>query len=169
MAGFRFRLEAVQRLRKQAMDTCRRDVAIAIRALQEMDEVIADVTAHLEQSTEVQRQSRRVGKIDPQALSTQQLHRGFLQRRLKELGVEREQCVARLETQRAKLEEATKNLKVIEKLREKQWNKYQIDLRRREQSVSDEMAVQRHLRSSKTAKTVSDMRRAAIVPASERE
>ncbi len=47
-----------------------------------------------------------------------------------------------LDEERSKLAEASKQLKVIEKLREKQWRRHQLEVKREEQSASDESALQ---------------------------
>ncbi len=53
-----------------------------------------------------------------------------------------------LTSKRAELAEATKQLRVIEKLRERQWQRHALEVKREEQSMSDEMAVTRYLRAS---------------------
>ena len=52
----------------------------------------------------------------------------------------------RLEQERAKLAEAARRLKVIEKLRERQWERHVFEERRAEQRENDEVANQLHLR-----------------------
>lgn len=157
MAGFRFRLEVVQRVRKQAMDARRRDVALAIRSIRDVDSMIDETNEQLRQAVDSQRDSRRLGRIDTQSLAQQQLHRVYLDRRLAELHVERQRREAVLEQERSKLSEATKSLRVIEKLRERQWTRFQENVRRREQAVSDEMAVQRYLRISREASSTASV------------
>ncbi|MCH8148635.1 MAG: hypothetical protein IH987_11665, partial [Planctomycetes bacterium] len=119
MAGrFRFRLEAVRRVRKQAQDVRRRMVADAVRAVQEVENRMGRLNADLAQTMDRSRDSRRLHDLDISALRSHQIYRGCIHRRLLESATELEEQRATLEVERTKLAETTKRLKAIEKLRE---------------------------------------------------
>jgi flagellar biosynthesis chaperone FliJ len=55
---------------------------------------------------------------------------------------------AELEVKRARLAEAWKRLRAIEKLRDKQWARHCEEVRREERTVGDEVAVNLYVRRS---------------------
>ena len=147
MAGrFRFRLDVVERLRRQAQDARRRVVADALRAVKRVEARIDQLTRQLGDTMDRARGTQGAARIDLVSLRGHQIYRGYLHRRLLQSTAELSQRQRELQTERGKLAEASKRLKVIEKLRERHWNRYVTALRREEQAATDEVAVQGFLR-----------------------
>ena len=148
MAGrFRFRLEVVRRIRQQAQDAQRRVVADAVRAVGAVEQRIDRLTQTLSNTVEQARDAQQERRLDLVSLRGHQFYRGWLHGRILESHAELSRRRTELDRERAELGEVTKRLKVIEKLREKQWNRYLKEIRREEQAAFDESAVQTFLRN----------------------
>ncbi len=146
---FRFRLEAVQKLREQTRDRQRRVVAEAVQQVVRMEEHTAQLNRELRNSMEDALGDRSVTQIDMLALRENQLYRGWLHRKILEAEIDLSQRNQTVDQERKKLGESSKQLKVIEKLRDRQWQRYQINLQRSEQLMYDEAALQMYVRRSK--------------------
>ena len=148
MAGrFRFRLEAVRRVRKQTQDTQRRVVAGAVQAVQEVENRMGRLTEELDLTMDRSRDARRPRDLDISALRSHQVYRGCIHRRLLESATEIVKRRATLDVERSKLAETTKRLKAIEKLRERKLASHVKALEREEQAGHDETAAGLYLRS----------------------
>ena len=143
---FRFRLEGVRKVRTQQRDARRRELAEAVRAVTRVEKRVAQLNGALRANVEQAREDRQVGRIDMVSVRGCQVHRNHLHHRLMEsyavLGERQGEVGAR----RAKLAEASRDLKVIEKLRDRQWARHCETLAREERAESDEVATQRFLR-----------------------
>ena len=144
--GFRFRLEVVRRLRKQAQDAQRRVVAGAVRSVAEAQNRLTELAGELRSTVGRTRETQRARRIDVVSLQRHQLYRGWLYRRRMEAREELGRRHVELDRQRENLAEATKQLKVIEKLREKQKMRYDLRVERQERAAYDEAALQTHRR-----------------------
>ncbi|MBI4717329.1 MAG: flagellar FliJ family protein [Planctomycetes bacterium] len=143
MAGpFRFRLEVVRKLREQAQDAERRALAGALRGSAAAEEQVAILTREWGGVGERLRAARQRERIDVGQLRGDLFYRLRLQRRLAEAGEVLAARRAELEQQRLRLADATRRLKVIEKLRERHWARYQEQVRREERGLFDEAALQ---------------------------
>jgi len=143
---FRFRLETVRRLRKQALDAQRRVVADAVQALVRVEERIAVLTRRWHGVVDQSRDAMRIQRLDLVSLSGHQVYRGWLDQ---EIGKSKESLGrkrAELDAERARLAETSKELKVIDKLRERQWERFSVKIAREEQVANDEAALQMYLR-----------------------
>ncbi len=143
---FRFRLETVRRLRQQALDQQRRVVADAVQAVGRIQERIGRFTWQLISTIDQTRGAKQAPRFDVVSVRIQQFHRGWLHRKLLEANEELAKRQTELDAQRAKLGEASKRLKVIEKLRERQWERHRKEVNREEQATYDETALQRYVR-----------------------
>ena len=150
MAGrFRFRLEVVRRIRQQAQEAQRRVVADAVHAVGAVETRIDRLTHTLGDTVERAREAQRGRRLDLMSLRGDQFYRGWLHRRILESHAELSRRRTELDRARAELGELTKRLKVIEKLRERQWTRYLKDIQREEQAAFDESALQMHLREQR--------------------
>lgn len=148
MAGrFRFRLEVVRRVRKQAQDMQRRVVADAIQAAQEVENRMGRLTEELDRTMDRSRDARRLHELDISALRGHQVYRGCIHRRLLESATELVKRRATLDVERSKLAETTKRLKAIEKLRERKLASHVKTLEREEQAGYDETAAGLYMRA----------------------
>lgn len=143
---FRFRLDTVERLRRQVRDVQQRVVVGAVQAVARVDTRKTGWNNDLLGILESGREVRAPGTMDVNSLRLHQLYRGWLHKMLDVTETELMDRTRELEEERSKLGEASKQLKVIEKLREKQWRRHQLEVRREEQSASDESALQMFLR-----------------------
>lgn len=143
---FQFRLETVRKLRTQARDQQHRVVADAIHRVSRNEERISLITKELRNTVEDTRLDRSCKSLDVLSLRENQLYRGWLHRKIMEADAELFRSREVLNQERAKLQEASKQLKVIEKLRERQWDRYQTKQKREEQSLYDEAALQLYQR-----------------------
>lgn len=109
---------------------------------------MASVFAEMEQVKDGLRQSRRAGIVDALSLARLERHYGNLKRRHGELTMQRDHAAEQLEERRIRLATATKNLKAIEKLREKQWSRFVQEGKRRQTADMDEIALQQHVRAA---------------------
>jgi len=145
---FRFRLETVERLRKQARDEQRRVLAVALRDVSAAEARVDELTEQLRRSVELTRGERLVETLDVAALAGNQFHRNWLHQSILATGDDVAKGKERVDQERAKLAEATARLKVLEKLRERRWARHLQSVAREEQAVSDEIAGQGYLRRS---------------------
>jgi flagellar export protein FliJ len=143
---FRFRLEAVRKLRERERDGQRRVVADAQREVRRIEQRIALLTEQLHGTIDRSREVHRRGHLDMVSLRGHQFHSGWLQRCILASDVELCAGRARVDAERARLGEVSKRLKVIENLRERQWTRYRAEVAREEQGVADEAALQMYLR-----------------------
>ena len=148
---FRFRLEAVRKVRAQERDVHRRAVADAVRAASRVEARLAQLSDELRATLNLQRGARRMVLADVVVLRGQQTYRNELHRRIGEALQELTQRRRDVDARRAELAEVSKRVKVIEKLRDKQWTRHRVEVQREAQMDSDETAVQRYLRACRAA------------------
>ncbi len=143
---FLFRLETVRKIRQQARDVQQRVVAGKARAAGEVRQRIARLEGDLERTVDRSRQAHRIGRLNMSSVRGQEIHRGWLHRSLGEACALLVQRQAELRSEQTRLAEASKRLKVIEKLRERQWERHKAEVAKEEQSQADEAARQMYLR-----------------------
>ena len=141
-ARFRFRLEVVRKLRKRAQDEQRRVVAECVRRQRQLTQGTEDVDRALRGNVEVTRAASNTGAIDVRSLRLGHAYMGRLQRRASEARAELSECNGQLSAEREKLGDASRQVKAIEKLREKKWERHCTKVRRDEQAAMDEAALQ---------------------------
>ncbi len=144
---FRFRLETVQRIRQRARDQQQRVLADAVRGVESVDERIARFTRQLESVIDLTRRDRQLERLNVAFIRSSQFYHGWLHQRMAQERTELARAQAQLDLERGKFGEATKRLKVIEKLRERQWLSHCTEVAREEQAALDEVGTQRYVRS----------------------
>ncbi len=147
---FQFRLDVVQRIRRQARDAQQRNVARAVRAVQRVEDHVAVLSEQLRRNMDAASATMTAAGLDVALVRSQEFHRGWLHRQMmltQETLAERQR---ELSAERSRLAEATKRLRVIEKLRDKQWDRYIQETTREEQAMSDEMSLVRFLRMTRS-------------------
>lgn len=148
---FRFRLDAVERVRRGLRDAQQGVVAEAARAVALARSRETSWTNDFQGSLSQLRMVQSSARIDMTCLRTHELHRGWLCRTLESAGAEVLEKMHKFDEERSKLAEASKHLKVIEKLRERQWQRHVQGIKREEQAASDEAAVHMFLRDARTS------------------
>ena len=148
--GFKFRLNVVRDIRKRDQDVQRRVVAEAVRAVVGVRARVGQLEGELEGETIAARGERDARFLDMTALRNHYLHRGAVKRNLSETREQLGLSQSKLDEEREKLAQATRRLNVIVRLYEKKKLRYDTWLRRREQAVWDETALQFHGRQQET-------------------
>ena len=144
---FRFRLEVVRRLRKQKEDECRRVVAERLRQVSGVRGRIGMQTEHLHQEHSAMRRGASAGdaaacRLDMNELRRRHAYVNYLHRSINEAKGELVRQQVEFEREQARLAEASKELKVIDKLEERQRARHELGVRRAESAEADEVAAQ---------------------------
>jgi len=145
---FRFRLETIRRVRKQAEDAQKRLVAHKLQEVVQTRSKIDGINEALRAESDSIRFSQGAGVLDVPMLRYRQFYLTSLRNRLFEM---QESLLTRnkaLNIERKKLAELSAKRKALDKLREKRWQAHQEALRRQEQTETDEVAVMRFVRSA---------------------
>lgn len=143
---FRFKLEAVKRIRVQSRDAQRRAVADAVREVQLKEEAIREYEGQLRDTVTKTTVAQEAQRLDMTLIRGHQFYRTRMQQRIVRAELDLADSQAELRGQQAKLGEATKRLRVIEKLYDKQWQRYTLQVAREEQAELDEVAAQGFVR-----------------------
>lgn len=140
--SFPFRLQPLMHLREQARDERRALLADALRVDAELERRETDVRAELRAVRGSQHVA--VGPIDIDRMLESQRFELLLEAQLADLAQQRTHVAREIETRRQALVEADRELRVLEKLREKQYQRWLIERQRREQRLLDEAAALGH-------------------------
>ncbi len=143
---FQFRLKAVQRFREQVRDEQRRVVAEKVRQVGTVERHVAAFTGELERAVGESRDSQAPGRIDVASARDRHLYRGWLRRNVSDTLTELTAKQTALAMEQARLAETSKQLRVIEKLRDRRWREYRTEVSREEQAAMDEAAASQFLR-----------------------
>jgi len=139
MPGFQFRLATVMKLRQRLRDEQRTELAMAFEAETVLRETNSEINAQLEGVRNVVRELLSGGSLDVDKLLSAKRHDVELRTRQHELQQHARQLEAEIERRRAALVEADRDVRVLEKLREKQRAKFNADQQKRENRLLDEI------------------------------
>lgn len=146
MPGFVFRLEALLTHRQQLEKDRQRRVAQVQQEVQVLVRLIQETQARISAENRTLGVKELTGKLDLQYIAHEKRFVGALQVKIT-LAVQKlaglEQVLAGA---RAELLAAARARKIIEKLREKQFQRWRAQLERKEAALMDEIATQRALR-----------------------
>jgi len=145
---FKFRLEAVRKLRRRAQDLQQRVVAQRLRTVVAVQDRLSRLQRQQEEAADSDRILRSESAIDLPLLRQQQFYRLCLDHQMQQGFLDLSQRERELALERERLVEASRRLKIIEKLRERRLQRHQTWLRRFEQSQMDEVASQLFIRSA---------------------
>ena len=141
MAQFTFKLDAVLKHRKRLEEDRQRDLAQVTARLVALESELRAMDSTVQQTLADLREKHLVGRLDMHFIAA---HRRFMlatQRKAAGL-IDRIAAVQReADAARAALAEAAKQRKVIEKLREKQLERWKSDQDRKELAQQDEINV----------------------------
>lgn len=143
---FHFRLDAVLRVRRQAQERQQRSVAEASRALTAAEDRIDLLTRQMRDNVLDSITEREKTEIDPSALRSGELFRGWLHRKIRDAGADAVEHRRALALRRDSLMHARKDLKAMELLRDRQRRRYEADGQRQERFELDEIALQQYRR-----------------------
>ncbi len=142
MARFQFNLEGVLRHRKHLEQERQRAVGELLAEMAAMQAELKALNDMVAQSTEQLRTSHLTGRIDLGYLTA---HRRFIlatQSKAAALMQKMAQLQQRIDAARRELAEAAKQRKIIEKLREKQYERWREEQQRKELAALDEIGMQ---------------------------
>lgn len=139
---FQFRLETVRKIRERERDAQRLIVAESASATESVRQRVVGLTNEFADNAERSRGVRPVGRLDLHLVRMHLIHRVWLHGAIGAARVEFGERESKLHAERSKLAEASKRLKVIEKLRERQWARHAVEINRAEQMAGDEAAQQ---------------------------
>ena len=141
MAQFTFKLDAVLRHRKRVEEERQRDLAQVTARLVTLEAELRAMDSTVQQTLADLREKHLVGRLDMHFIAA---HRRFMlatQRKAAGL-IERVAAVQReVDAARGALAEAAKQRKVIDKLRERQLERWKFDQDRKELAQQDEINV----------------------------
>jgi len=142
MAKFTFKLDAVLRHRKAIEQEKLRLYAAALASFKELEDQLKALNQTMQETNDDIRQNHLVGRLDIAFITA---HRRFLlgmQRKALSLVASMSTSQKQVDAARVVLAEAAKQRKVIEKLREKQEQRWKEELSRKEMIAADEVAMQ---------------------------
>jgi len=147
MARFRFRLEALLTHRQQIEKEKQRRVAQIQQEIQAVIRHIQDTQARIAAENRTLGTRELTGLLDMQYIAHEKRFVGALTVRIslamqKLAGLEQTLAAARTE-----LLDAARARKVIEKLKEKQWQRWRMEQERKDAAVTDEIGTQLAVRS----------------------
>jgi len=142
MAKFVFKLEGVLEHRRNVERERQRAVAENRAQMTALENQLRDLDQREQQSTQDLRNNRLTGALDMQFIAA---HRRFMiamQRQAMELAQKMAGVQRKLEEAQKELLEAAKQRKVIEKLKEKQLERWRAEMARSEANQMDEIGMQ---------------------------
>jgi len=142
MAKFVFQLDGVLRHRTNVEHQRKRELAVIQTQMTVLDNELRAVDASVRSSEEDLRKNRLVGKLDLAFLGAHRRYAFAMQR--KAIGIAEKMAAIQVQVDRAKrnLAEASKQRKILEKLRERLYARWREALERRDVAEMDEIAMQ---------------------------
>jgi flagellar protein FliJ len=144
MAAFRFRLATLLRLRENVRDDCRAQLAAAQRAQDIIYARIAELSGEIDQLRQRVGIVSRPGTVDVDQLLEASRYEMTLKAQRQSADEQRRAVEAEVERRRQALVEADREVKTLEKLREQQTTRHQLEQHRRETKQLDATAIQLH-------------------------
>jgi flagellar protein FliJ len=142
MAKFTFKLQALLRHRKNLEHDRQRELAEVQKQFVALQNELKEMNDQVTQATLDVRNTKLVGTLDLNYLAAHRRFTTAMQRKAMTL-VQRMALVQRdVEAAQTALAEAAKQRKIVEKLREKQFERWQVDAARKETTELDEVGMQ---------------------------
>ena len=151
MRAFRFRLQTLQRIREQKRDAVQRKLAQAERERSELQQCELDVRGELQGLEEHMRRAVSKQQVEVDRVMDGHRHKLSLQARLADLEKAIVQANNEVAQCRNQLIEADRDVKVLEKLHERQLSEHVLQIQAHEAKLLDEAATIRAGRQAKTA------------------
>jgi flagellar protein FliJ len=148
---FSFRLQTLLRLRLAARDERRADLAKALRAEELLQKQQVALQGEQAEMANRARQLKGPGTGDVEALLHTHRYEIVLGSRLRLLAAQMAEVAAETERRRLALVEADRQVRMLEKLRERKAADYRHDQERREAKQFDEQAILGYIRQQELA------------------
>ncbi len=151
MKKFKFRLQNLLQLRRQQEDQKKQAVGALLAQIHEQQRQSLEMAAAIRKEGEKLKRQYQEGKVDLNWVGHYRLYVTHLQNAINERIKNVAQIQVKLNAARQELVEAAKQTKVLEKLREKQKQRYDKQIRRREGQQQDEISASGYLRRLRSA------------------
>jgi flagellar FliJ protein len=146
MSTFRFTLESVMKLRNQTRDECRRQLGLAVGRLTQIESLDRQILDEQAELRSYLKELSQMGTVSVGLVSRCQMHLAQLERKHQQALAARAEAQSAVDVERAKLIAADQDVKVMEKLRDKQWENYCQEQNRRERIEQEEILAAYHHR-----------------------
>ena len=141
MAQFNFSLDGVLRHREHLEQQCQRDLAAVQQKMRIAQEELRGLDQAFQASLTDVRQNRLIGKLDMGFLAAYRRHAAAVQRKGTVMAQKMALIQRDIDTAQKKLAEAAKQRKIMEKLRDKQQERWKQELDRKEAADLDEVSM----------------------------
>src|SRR5688572_28135019 len=143
MARFRFRLQTLRRLREIYRDEQRGRLATAFKAERILNERREQVASELVGLSEARRRLMQQGSLDVNQLLASQRYQLSLEAQIRTLAEQAEKLAVEVERRRQALVEADREVRVLDKLEDRQRRQHRDAIARAETKTLDEVATTR--------------------------
>lgn len=143
---YSFRLQTVLRLRKTTEDECRRRVADRLRAIARAESEVRRLEEQHEWEVDRSRTEQLSPGMDVLTVRRRRGYMGHLRRRAHACEAHIRSLQERLEQEQRASAQASKEVKALEKLRDRQWERYRAGQLRAERAEEDEIGQQMFIR-----------------------
>lgn len=144
---FRFPLQTLLKVRRLREREAKRKVGAKRAEIARLDRLDEAAQKEIVARQQVLLSTQRRERLDPRELSSGWAWIAHLRRGMGQRQVLRVQYLGELQRLQAEFLEARKQVRVIEKLRERRWQEYVHERNRHEQAAADELAQQLHGRA----------------------
>lgn len=151
MARFHFRLTSLLKLRSAARDEKRAHLAEAYKAANILEERLREVDAEIANAKEICGAAVRPGAIDVDHIMTAHRYEVVLLVQKNGLLDQQRKVNEEVERRRQALVEADRQVRVLEKLRERQEQEYRQIAEKKDQKLMDEIAARTHVATSEVS------------------
>ncbi len=148
MPKFKFRLATLMRLRENTRDERRSELAEAYRVDDLIKQRMESLVAEMDSLKTQRRATAGPGTIDVDSLVEAQRYEVALKTQQTQFKQQRQAIAGEIQSRQQRLVETNREVRVLEKLREKQLDKYRKEENRREAKVLDEVALQQVFREA---------------------
>ncbi len=147
MAKFKFRLATLKKLREAVRDQRRSDLAEALRADDLLGEQLLSLDRAMEATLKECRLASGPGPLDVDLLAQAHLHELVLEGQKRHVLKQREAVAAEIEVRREALVQADREVRILNRLEEKQSERHRRDEERRALRQLDEAGQRRTAQS----------------------
>jgi flagellar protein FliJ len=142
MAVFRFQLEGVLRHRKNIEHDRQRQVALLQGQMSQLQAELRRMDQEVQGATADLRTTGLIGRLDMSYLAAHRRYVASMQRKAMTVAQRMALLQRDLDESRKALAEAAKQRKVMEKLRERYWNRWAEAMNKKEMEAMDEIGMQ---------------------------
>lgn len=143
MAKFQFRLETLRKIRLAHRDAMRQKLAEAFQAAQVLEDQQQAVVAEIDKLLEQQRRTRASEHTNINTIVDAQRYQSVLRAQEQTLREQAAKLEAEIEKRRQLVVEADKEVRVLDKLEERQRDKHREEAMRLETKTLDEIGLSR--------------------------